>query len=338
MFEAMVLVLLYSLAALVFLVPCICVVAWVVYTPLAARIFGEPPMLLAESFPPLEGGEECEFPTTDGLTLRGSYLPTTAEERLGVIAFFHELNADRWTAGRYVADLRCRGYDLFAPDFRNHGESDPMPGYRPLPWITQFEVADAQAAIDYLCTRSDRDPNGVGIIGISRGGTAALCVAGRDRRVRAVVTDGAFPTKAMQVHYFRRFMGIFLRHPWLYSRVPDFALAMAAMWTRVWLSFRLGCRFVNVEQAVRRVRRPVLFIHGRRDSMVPVEIAHRMRRFLSVPSKLWVVPGAKHNESVVVAQEEYHRRVARFFGWHLAPRRRRARSNAALATEPATTA
>ncbi|MGA2034008.1 MAG: alpha/beta fold hydrolase [Thermoguttaceae bacterium] len=293
-------------------------VTWVWYVPLIARAFGEPPWLHARSFPSVEGAEACEFATADGLVLRGSYLPATTRPRQGVILFCHELGGDRWGAVGYAGELRNRGFDLFTFDFRNQGVSDRMPNYQPMPWLTHYELADVQAAINYLCSRPDADSRGIGVFGVSRGGNAALCVAAGDTRVRAVVTDGAFPIDGMLRHYIRRFMKIWVPIPLVKNYLPDVCLISYYKCAKVLLGFRRGCRFVNVEQACRRVRQPVFMIHGERDMYIPLKVAEALRSSLSGRSKFWIVPGVKHNGAMAGAEDEYYHRIWRFFQRHLA--------------------
>jgi len=309
---------LYVLLGLLALFVVICVLTWFLYVPMIARLFSETPWLQADSMPPVPDAEPCQFVTTDHLVLRGSYLRTTASRRLGVILFCHEYGGDRWGAVPYTSDLRRRGFDIFTFDFRNHGSSDRMPGYQPKPWLTSYELADVKAAIHYVCDRDDADPNGIGVIGISRGGNAALCAAAADDRIRALVTDGAFPIRAMQRHYIRRFMDIYIT-PWrIGQRLPDVCLVSYCEWAKMFAGWQHNCRFISPEQFIRRLRQPVFMIHGERDAYIPLEIVHHMRSQLGGRSKLWVVPGVKHNGAIKRVTEEYQRRLARFFEWQLA--------------------
>jgi uncharacterized protein len=310
--------LVYILAALLIGFVAACVITWIWYVPAIIRGFGETPWLQPRQFAPLEGMEECQCTTGDGLVLRGSYLPTPAAIRQGVIVFCHELGGDRWGAAGYAGHLRERGFDIFTFDFRNQGQSDALPHYQPMPWLTAYEVADLQAAINYVCSRPDADSRGIGLFGISRGGNAALCVAAADPRVRAVVTDGAFPIDAMLKHHIRRFMRIFVRIPLVADYLPDACLFSYYQWAKYLLGVRRRCRFINVEQACRRVRQPVFMIHGERDMYVPPKLAGALRGSLSGRSKLWIVPGVKHNGAVAGMEELYHRRIWRFFNRHLA--------------------
>lgn len=313
----------------------ILVVAWFVYVPLVIRIFSETPFLLADSSHPVEGGEECEFPTADGLLLRGVYFATPASQRLGVVMFCHELTSDRWSALRYLDDLRERGFDVFAFDFRNQGASDRQGGYEPMPWVTQFEQYDLRAALDYLSSRADADPRGVGLLGISRGGSAALCAAADDARIACVVTDGAFPLEEMQLHYMRRYMEIYLHFSWLLAKLPDHTLGTFCRWARFIVGWRRGCKFLHVTQMTRRLRKPVFMIHGERDTYVPVQVVQELRNSMARKPRLWVVEGAKHNRGIDVASALYRRRIARFFQVHLAGERLPAIAGSTAVEQPA---
>jgi pimeloyl-ACP methyl ester carboxylesterase len=327
-----VLLALYMLAALAGLTVLVCLGLWAVLVPRVVAVFGRTPILCAVTPPAIRDGEECKLRTSDGLMLRGTYLRTMLPERLGVIAFCHELTANRWSAVSYLEQLRRDGYDVFTFDFRNHGASDRLRGYQPLPWVTYFELADVRAVIDYLASRPDADSRGIGLVGVSKGGTAALCAAVRDRRVVCVAADSAFATEAVQLHFFRRYIEA-LSPAWklaIARRMPDRALAMLALWARLVVGLRMRCRFVNVGLSLRRLTRPVMLVHGERDSMIPLDVARALRGSLGGPSKLWIVPRAKHNGAIVVARGEYERRLARFFGRRLADTRPRRSARAPM--------
>ena len=291
---------------------------WVWFVPLIMRVFAQPPWLPANILAPVGGAEECRFSTRDGLVLRGSYLPTLAATRQGVIVYCHEFAGDRWGALPYIERLRQHGFDIFTFDFRNHGASDCLPNYQPLHWLTQYELEDVLAAVDYVCSRRDAASHGIGLIGVSRGANAALCAAAMDGRVRAVVTDGAFPVGPMQRHYIRRFMSIYIRVPLLAEKLPDICLVSYCEWAKFLLGLRRRCRFINIEQVARRVHCPVFMIHGKRDGYIPLEVARDLRTRLAGRSKMWIVPGVKHNGAILLATEEYHRRTWRFFRKYLA--------------------
>ena len=178
--------------------------------PITIRIFAEIPWLPASWHGPMDHGEEVTFHTVDGARLEGTFLRRVSGSPRGVLIYCHELNGDRWNATPYISDLLENGYDVFTFDFRNHGESDCIPDYQPLPWVTRHEVNDVLAAVNCVCARENIGE--VGILGVSKGGTAGLAAAVEDSRIRALILDGVIPTEQMQVHFTRRFMPIYVKH------------------------------------------------------------------------------------------------------------------------------
>jgi pimeloyl-ACP methyl ester carboxylesterase len=301
------------------------------YVPIIARIFEEKPLFLPLRLPPQDGGEAVRFRTEDGFALGGTYFQTTAPSRVGVLVFCHEYLSDRWSFAPYTESLRGFGYDVFTFDFRNHGGSDCDSGYRPLQWVTDHEVRDLRAALDYLRSRPDRDPAGFGLFGVSRGGSTALLVAAQDPDVWGVVTDGAFPTRGTMLAYILRWAEIYVANPGFYRALPLWIFRFLAWAGRVRSEKRLNCRFPDVERAVARLApRPWLAIHGARDAYIGPEIARTLFAEAGEPKELWVVPEAKHNRCREVAPDEYAARLGAFLA-RFAPRRSLAEAGAPAA-------
>lgn len=275
------------------------------YMALMGRFFQEPAMLCARRQRPVEDRTDCSFRTSDGLTLQGSYLAAAAPRRRGVIVFCHELTGDRWGALPYVLRLRSQGFDIFVFDFRNHGASDCEPGYQPLPWPTERELIDIEAAIDCVQARPDADPRGVILYGVSRGASAALCTAAEHRAVRAVITDGAYPFIPTIVQWIRRYMRIFTRWSYALHFVPDWAVAFHLLWALKVIERTHAWRFVRPEHAAPAVRVPVLMIHGAADHFIPVDVGLALAKRLPTLQQFWTAPGAKHNRAVEVAATDY---------------------------------
>jgi hypothetical protein len=59
-------------------------------------------------------------------------------------------------------------------------------------------------------------------------------------------------------------------------------------------------------------------IHGQADTYIKPEMARALFARAQEPKELWLVEGAKHNQALQVAAEEYQRRVLAFFQTHLA--------------------
>jgi pimeloyl-ACP methyl ester carboxylesterase len=290
------------------------------YLDQIVRIFEEKPLFIIPRGKAPAGVDEIAFPTDNGLTLRGCYLPGRGPRR-GVILFGLEFGSNRWASLQYCDALLKRGYDVFAYEPRNQGASDVDPTYAPMQWVTDHDFADLKAAVAYLKSRPDI-PTGIGTFGVSKGGGLALALAAEEPFVKCVVTDGAYGTRTTVVPFMRRWMPIYLKRmpTWLRRHSPhavyllfcDAAIRRSAHRRRV--------HFRTLDRALPKVRVPVQMIHGGGDTYITPAMAEAL--YLQLPEgnkHLWVVPKAKHNQAVVVAGEEYGRRVVAFFDEHLAP-------------------
>jgi uncharacterized protein len=283
------------------------------------RIFLEKPLFVIPRGQPDPAAEEVALTSADGLTLRGCYLRHTAARRRGVLLFGLEFGSNRWACGPYVEYLRAAGYDVFTWEPRNQGDSDRQEGFEPLQWVTDREVADCQAALDYLKRRPDADPRGVGLYGLSKGANAGLVVAARDRWIRCAVTDGAFAHYSVMVPYMRVWFSIYNPHRPLHGLIGAWYFGTVARTAVRELGRERGVCFPDLESAVRRLApRPLLMIHGGADSYIKPVMARALFRYARRPKELWVVPDAKHNQAPHVAGAEYRRRVLEFFDRHLA--------------------
>jgi pimeloyl-ACP methyl ester carboxylesterase len=287
------------------------------YMGYLTRIFQEKPLFIVPRGEPPAGAEDVELKTDDGLTLRGCYLKTPAAQRKGVILFGLEFGSNRWACRQYCEQLIDAGYDVFAVEPRNQGESDRDPNYEPLQWVTDRDVADARVAVKYLLSRPDADAKGVGLFGISKGaGTGVLAAAG-ERAVRCVVTDGAYGTHTTMVPYLKRWIQIYSDRRVLHRILPTWFYGLIGMVGAKKVARNRGVNYPSVEKALNRLNRPLLMIHGQGDTYIRPEMAKALFERARGPKELWVVPKAKHNQALVVAGEEYHARLVAFFDANL---------------------
>lgn len=117
--------------------------------------------------------------------------PKERQQRIGALNYDY---------GRRFAEL---GYVVLAPDARAFGEraADGMgcswamtAGLLLGKTLVGMRVWDAMRAIDYLQTRPEVDPERIGCVGFSWGGTHTIYTAALDERVKAAVVSGYFGT------------------------------------------------------------------------------------------------------------------------------------------------
>jgi pimeloyl-ACP methyl ester carboxylesterase len=283
------------------------------------RGFREKPLFLAPRGDPIADALDVRFPTTDGLSLCGCYLRATTGPRRGVLLFGLEFGSNRWACVSYCQFLREHGYDIFAFESRCQGDSDRHPGYEPLQWVTDYEVADTHAALTYLKSRPDADPQGVGFFGLSKGGSAGLLAAALDPYIRCCVTDGIFATRATMIPYMRKWIAIYSTRYWLQRILPSWYYGLLADAGLRRIRQESGCRFPHLERALPRLTpRPLLMIHGGADTYIKPVMARALFARARRPRAFWLVEGAKHNQAFQVAGDAYRERVLRFFDEHLA--------------------
>lgn len=121
-----------------------------------------------------------------GVTLAADlYIPKDAEGKLPAIAMSGPYGAVKeQVSGLYAQTLAERGFLTIAFDPSFTGESGGQPRGMSSPDIN---TEDFCAAVDYLSTRSDVDPERIGILGICGFGGFAVNAAAMDTRIKATV-------------------------------------------------------------------------------------------------------------------------------------------------------
>nr|WP_229091809.1 MULTISPECIES: alpha/beta hydrolase [Alistipes] len=123
-----------------------------------------------------------------GITLAADlYIPRNASGKLPAIAVSGPFGAVKEQAsGLYAQTLAERGFLTVAFDPSYTGESGGEPRYVASPDIN---TEDFSAAVDYLSTRDDVDPERIGILGICGFGGFAINAAAIDTRIKATVAS-----------------------------------------------------------------------------------------------------------------------------------------------------
>ena len=128
--------------------------------------------------------EKVTFHNRYGITLAADlYAPKGETGPFAAIAVCGPFGAVKeQSSGLYAQEMAIRGFLTIAFDPSFTGESGGAPRLVASPDIN---TEDFQAAVDYLSTRPDVDPERVGIIGICGWGGMALNAAAIDTRIKA---------------------------------------------------------------------------------------------------------------------------------------------------------
>lgn len=242
----------------------------------------------------LDSFESVSFRTQDGLTLRAWYRPSLTG---AAVIFLHGKSNNRHVLLEEAAAVARQGLGVFLYDSRASGDSDGQ--FHSWGYLEQLDLV---AALDYLMTRSDVDPDRVGVHGFSVGANTALLVGVKDDRIKALVLSGACPSLA---HYLKHI-----------SSRPRFLME--------WLLLRKYHKAgVPVEQIDLTAciadfsPRPLLMVRGTGNITVPVTLVQELYEAACQPKELFVIKGADHNDYVAVGGAPYLSKVASFFEFHL---------------------
>lgn len=126
-----------------------------------------------------------------GITLAGDvYKPKNVEGKLPGLAVCGPFGAVKEMAsGLYAMTLAERGFYTIAFDPSFTGESGGFPRHFA---SADLSTEDFQAAVDFLSTNDEVDPDQIGIVGICGWGGMALNTAALDTRIKATVTSTSY--------------------------------------------------------------------------------------------------------------------------------------------------
>jgi dipeptidyl aminopeptidase/acylaminoacyl peptidase len=232
---------------------------------------------------------DASFATSDGLTLRGWYHPS---KNHAAVVLVHGWAATREQLLPEARILARHGYGVLLFDWRAHGESDGVKST----W-GDVERRDLIAALDYLGTRADADPQRLGALGFSFGGGVAIDVAAADARLKAVVTEGTTPTLEETID----------------ENAGRFKLlsAPAGRWA---MRRALDVDAVRPLDHVCAIHpRPILIINGDDGKDQPERMAKELFDAACEPKDYWHLAGAGHGDYATVAPAELERRLVAFF-------------------------
>jgi fermentation-respiration switch protein FrsA (DUF1100 family) len=243
--------------------------------------------------------EKVTFPSLHRKHLvSGYYIPCTgATSTILVCPGFRSRMAEFLSMG---AHLWRAGHNVLIFEYYGHGIEVSTPvtlGYR--------EINDFLGAVAYAKERAPQAH--LGALGYSMGAAVAIMSSARNTDVEALVVDSSFATHRGVVEY--NFQRAF--------RLPSAPFTWLADYLLWW---RAGYRFHQVEplRVITFIApRPILIIHGGKDSMVDPNDAILLYAAAQEPKELWVLPDADHCGAYFEDRPAYVKKVTDFFDLHL---------------------
>jgi hypothetical protein len=233
------------------------------------------------------------FTTTDGLRLRGSYVPS----RNGAAVIVSP--GRREAAARHARMLVRHGYGVLLFDRRGEGQSEGDGNL--FGWDGD---KDLLAAIAFLGRQPDVRPGRIGGLGLSVGGEMLLQTAAESPDLRAVVAEGAGTRSVREA----------MHEPGAGRWLPAGGAAFWAMATTATAVFSNHGPPPDLVDVVRRIgSRPLFFIYAERSTAAGEDLNPRYYAAARGRRELWRVDGAGHTGGLAAQPAAYERRVVGFF-------------------------
>ena len=282
-----------TLKAFVVAMSCFAIGSWIIADVLIAPAPSKVTWPTREAFAP----ENVTFLATDGIRLKGWFLPQVNSNR--AVVLLHGVRANRDSMLARANWLHGLGYNVLLYDARGCGESDKAELS-----FGCFETRDLLGSLQWLQTRGMTQ---VACIGCSQGAATVLLASGElPGSVRAVVAEASYATLRDTVDdHFR-----------VHTGLPGGYFGALAVPMAEW---KLGLNMDDVSplREISKLKVPVYLIGGTSDDLAPPASTHQLYDAATCEKKLWMVPWAGHADFFSYAQGEYQQRIGDFLRSHL---------------------
>ncbi len=212
--------------------------------------------------------EDITFTTEDGVRLNGWFIPSTEGDL--TLLWFH---GNAGNISHRLDNIRLLHdkvkIHIFIIDYRGYGRSEGS--------VSEAGTyRDASAALQYLRSRKDLDPKKIVFYGRSLGAAVAVDLAVREEPL-ALIIETPFASVREMAKAVLPFLpiGPFLR-----------------------------TRYDTLEK-IRKVRGPLLVLHGEQDDIVPYAQGQRIFEAAPEPKEFYTIRGAHHNDTFIVGGDPY---------------------------------
>jgi fermentation-respiration switch protein FrsA (DUF1100 family) len=221
--------------------------------------------------------EDIYFESLDGIKLHGWFMPSPKKAK-GTVIHVHGNAGKLENHLNFAAWLPKEGYNLFMFDYRGFGLSQIK---RQTP---KALMEDTKAAIAYVRGRMDLEQDKLFIFAQSLGGNNAIAAiaSGQRKGIRAILIDSTFTS---------------------YKEIADETIAYSG----VFMSDKYSA--VNFIADISPI--PLLFIHGKNDSIIPYKHSEKLYTLAKHPKKLIMAPHAQHLGAL--QNEIYQNEALKFF-------------------------
>jgi len=243
--------------------------------------------------------EDVTVTNPDGMKLVGWFIPS---ENGAVIIMQHGYKSKRDELLNEAEMMHRHGYGVLVTTVRAHDYSEGE-----LITLGYYEMADMEAWYQYLLTRSDINPQKIGILGNSYGGLLSIQYASLNTNIQAVVANSAFSSMSDTV-------STSVEH---FTGLPEFPFVPLIVF---WAETDTGVKMeeINATHWIGDISpRPVFLMQGGADTVISPESGQLLYDAAGDPKELWFDPELGHVKFDTERAEEYEARVSAFFDKYL---------------------
>ncbi len=247
--------------------------------------------------------DEIRYQTTDGLTIRGWFIPASTSANNpdihDTVILAHGYTHNRAQMNDYMKFLHARGFNVLSFDFRGNGESDGK-----YTTVGYDEQKDIDGAVTWLKANHPKEANKIGILGISMGAATSILATAKNKNIDAIVADSPFSKLSNVVDSFFTIMVGLPPYPF-----SPLTIKIAELDTHAHID-----EVVPVKYVADIAPRPILIIHSKVDKDIlyePNGVA--LYNAAGNPKQLWLTDGGGHVQNLSFAGKEYEERVNKFF-------------------------
>ena len=185
----------------------------------------------------------------------------------------HGFSSNKENVSIYTKFLQSKGYSTLTFDYSGHGESGgDISNTTATTWKD-----DLNAAIDFMQQYCD----GIALLGFSLGGMSSLLCSSRSKATMAIAPPTNFrqlvahSIKTGLVKKLKEFIdfgGLSIKH-----------------------SFITDSAKYDMKNIMKKIKCPVLIIHGDEDDIVPLTQSQEIVEYINEPKKLVIIEGMTHN-------------------------------------------
>lgn len=243
----------------------------------------------------LENSTEKYIKSKDKLKLHSYILKNKTPSKNWVI-MCHGYNGNGLRQIKLSNQFYKMGFNILIPDARGHGKSEGK--YIGMGWLERKDI------LEWIKLILECNPDAkIVLYGVSMGGATVMMTAGETlpENVKCVIEDCGYTSVWDEFKY--QFTTFFKMSCFPVLHITSFITKLVNKYSFAEAS--------SINQ-IKKCKIPVLFIHGSKDTFVPVHMVNELYEAASCPKEILIVKGACHAESFFVNSKQYQKTVKKF--------------------------